>query len=320
MSLQYAEFPGLNLPAIEKEILDKWNNGQAFEKSVSLREGSKPFVFYEGPPSANGMPGIHHVISRTLKDMVCRYKTMQGFQVKRKGGWDTHGNNFKTMAEKLPQLDAGVSAMIGDLCDRGLDKDVAVVMWGEFGRTPKVNKSAGRDHWPKVTSALLAGGGMRTGQAVGKTDREAGEVVDRPVQFGEVFATLYATLGIDTSKVTLPDLSGRPQYLVEGGCLPMHGLAPTRMMEIARHLDKCQRTPARADICHTAALHRTRTRHEPPCDRRCRAHGLWQAQWRPARDPPRQPAGLCRGRVAAAQRCAGGAGRRPDRRMREPGR
>lgn len=100
MSLKYPEFSGLNLPAIEQEILAKWNEGQAFEKSVSLREGKKPFVFYEGPPSANGMPGIHHVISRTLKDMVCRYKTMQGFQVKRKGGWDTHGLPIELGVEK----------------------------------------------------------------------------------------------------------------------------------------------------------------------------------------------------------------------------
>lgn len=100
MSLKYPEFSGLNLPAIEQEILDKWSKGEAFEKSVSLREGKKPFVFYEGPPSANGMPGIHHVISRTLKDMVCRYKTMQGFQVKRKGGWDTHGLPIELGVEK----------------------------------------------------------------------------------------------------------------------------------------------------------------------------------------------------------------------------
>ena len=100
MSVKYAEFSGLNLPGIEQEILNKWTAEQAFEKSISLREGSKPFVFYEGPPSANGMPGIHHVISRTLKDMVCRYKTMQGFQVKRKGGWDTHGLPIELGVEK----------------------------------------------------------------------------------------------------------------------------------------------------------------------------------------------------------------------------
>ncbi|TMI69940.1 MAG: isoleucine--tRNA ligase [Bacteroidetes bacterium] len=100
MASRYKEFSGLNLPAIEQEILAKWADSQAFEKSVSLREGATPFVFYEGPPSANGMPGIHHVISRTLKDLVCRYKTMKGFQVKRKGGWDTHGLPIELGVEK----------------------------------------------------------------------------------------------------------------------------------------------------------------------------------------------------------------------------
>lgn len=100
MSARYKEFKGLHLPAIEQEILAQWEETQAFEKSVSLREGATPFVFYEGPPSANGMPGIHHVISRTLKDLVCRYKTMRGFQVKRKGGWDTHGLPIELGVEK----------------------------------------------------------------------------------------------------------------------------------------------------------------------------------------------------------------------------
>ncbi len=100
MNNKYPELNGLNLPAIEAEILAAWKSEQAFEQSVTLREGQKPFVFYEGPPSANGMPGIHHVISRTLKDMMCRYKTMQGFQVKRKGGWDTHGLPVELGVEK----------------------------------------------------------------------------------------------------------------------------------------------------------------------------------------------------------------------------
>jgi len=100
MSNQYPELNGLHLPTIEAEILAAWKKEQAFEQSVQLREGKTPFVFYEGPPSANGMPGIHHVISRTLKDMVCRYKTMQGFQVKRKGGWDTHGLPVELGVEK----------------------------------------------------------------------------------------------------------------------------------------------------------------------------------------------------------------------------
>src|SRR5260221_8551960 len=100
MSQKYKEFSGLNLPSIEQEILAKWAESKAFEKSVSLREGATSFVFYEGPPSANGMPGIHHVISRTIKDLVCRYKTMKGFQVKRKGGWDTHGLPIELGVEK----------------------------------------------------------------------------------------------------------------------------------------------------------------------------------------------------------------------------
>jgi isoleucyl-tRNA synthetase len=97
---RYKEFKHLNLPSIEKEILDKWKKENAFEKSVELRAGAKPFVFYEGPPSANGLPGIHHVISRTLKDLVCRYKTMKGFKVERKGGWDTHGLPIELGVEK----------------------------------------------------------------------------------------------------------------------------------------------------------------------------------------------------------------------------
>ncbi len=100
MSLKYREFTGLNLHVLEQEILAEWSDKQAFEKSVSLRDGAPAFVFYEGPPSANGLPGIHHVISRTLKDLVCRYKTMKGFQVKRKGGWDTHGLPIELGVEK----------------------------------------------------------------------------------------------------------------------------------------------------------------------------------------------------------------------------
>jgi isoleucyl-tRNA synthetase len=100
MQAKYREYQQLNLPAFEKEILETWEAEKSFEQSVNLREGAKHFVFYEGPPSANGLPGIHHVISRTLKDLVCRYKTMQGFQVKRKGGWDTHGLPVELGVEK----------------------------------------------------------------------------------------------------------------------------------------------------------------------------------------------------------------------------
>jgi isoleucyl-tRNA synthetase len=100
MANRYKEFKHLNLPAIEKEILERWEREKAFEKSVELRDGAQPFVFYEGPPSANGMPGIHHVMARALKDLVCRYKTMRGFKVERKGGWDTHGLPIELGVEK----------------------------------------------------------------------------------------------------------------------------------------------------------------------------------------------------------------------------
>ncbi len=117
MSVKYTEYQQLNLPSIGEEILNKWKKESAFEKSVELREGNEPFVFYEGPPSANGLPGIHHVISRTLKDLVCRYKTMQGFQVKRKGGWDTHGLPIELGVEKelgITKEDIGVNISVED--------------------------------------------------------------------------------------------------------------------------------------------------------------------------------------------------------------
>ena len=113
------------------------------------------------------------------------------------------------------------TALIEDLHLRGLDKDVVVVCWGEFGRTPTINKDAGRDHWPRVSCALLACGGMNHGQAIGSTDRLGGEANERPVTFGEVFATVYHQMGIDLDTATVPDLSGRPHYLVEPGCQPM---------------------------------------------------------------------------------------------------
>jgi hypothetical protein len=135
--------------------------------------------------------------------------------------WDHHGGNFSACRQDMPMLDQGLAALFDDLHERGLDRDVSVVVWGEFGRTPKINNNAGRDHWPAVSCALLAGGGMRTGQVIGSTDRLGGEAKDRPVHFQEVFATLYHRLGIDVNHVTVPDLSGRPQYLVDRGYQPL---------------------------------------------------------------------------------------------------
>jgi hypothetical protein len=138
--------------------------------------------------------------------------------------WDHHGDNFGALRQDLPLFDQGVSALLTDLHERGMDKDVSVVVWGEFGRTPTINKDGGRDHWPRVSFAMLSGGGLKHGQVIGATDRLGGEANERPVQFGEVFATLYHALGIDVSKVTVPDLSGRPQFLVDPGLQPMREL------------------------------------------------------------------------------------------------
>jgi hypothetical protein len=144
------------------------------------------------------------------------------------GRWDwhgkPHGTTFENARHHLPMLDRGLTALVEDLHDRGLDEDVSVVVWGEFGRTPKINKEAGRDHWPQVACALLAGGGMRTGQVIGSTNRLGETAKDRPVHFQEVFATLYHNLGIDLTATTVKDLQGRPHYLVDDGMEPVREL------------------------------------------------------------------------------------------------
>ena len=132
------------------------------------------------------------------------------------GFWDYHGSNFRLCREDMPMLDQGVHALVTDLYRRGLDRDVSVVVWGEFGRTPSINAKAGRDHWPRVSCALLSGGGMRTGQAIGSTDRLGGEADERPVHFQEILATLYHNVGLDVNRDTIDDLSGRPHYLTDG--------------------------------------------------------------------------------------------------------
>lgn len=131
------------------------------------------------------------------------------------GGWDTHSDNFKTLRRQLPQLDRGLSSLLDDLHARGLNRDVTVVVWGEFGRTPRVNGGAGRDHWSRVATCFLAGGGLKTGQVIGATTRNAEEAKERPVHLQQIFATLYHCLGISVDTTQLFDPNGRPQYLVE---------------------------------------------------------------------------------------------------------
>ena len=169
----------------------------------------------------NGAPRVPQsfLLARRLVEAGCRVVTVNYSK------WDWHGGPYKPIFEReqedFPIFDNALATLLDDLRDRGLDQDVSVIVWGEFGRTPVISKIVGRDHWPRVNSALLAGGGMCTGQVIGATDRLGGEPVERPVKFGEVFATLYHNLGIDTSAVTLNDLNGRPQYLVEDQCRPL---------------------------------------------------------------------------------------------------
>ena len=131
------------------------------------------------------------------------------------GSWDRHGGNFERLPEQLSKLDMGITALVEDLHARGLEKDVSVIAWGEFGRTPRINAGGGRDHWPQASCALLAGGGMRMGQVIGSTNRLGEVPQDRPIHYQDVFATLYRQLGINAANATIPDHSGRPQYLLD---------------------------------------------------------------------------------------------------------
>jgi len=130
------------------------------------------------------------------------------------GGWDTHQNNFNYLRDELPALDIGLSALLDDLRERGLDKDVSVIFWVEFGRTPRINKDAGRDHWPQVSSALLAGGGMRTRRIFGESDRLTGES-KVPVHLHQTHATLYRAMGIPADLAYT--VEGRPFHVTKDG-------------------------------------------------------------------------------------------------------
>jgi hypothetical protein len=131
------------------------------------------------------------------------------------GGWDTHSSNFKTLRTQLPQVDRGIANLIEDLHDRGMENDVVTVMWGEFGRTPQVNgNDGGRDHWAAVMSALVAGGGLKMGQAIGSSSSRGETPKDRPYRPAQVLSTLYKAMGIDPA-MTFPSNNGRPTYVLD---------------------------------------------------------------------------------------------------------
>jgi isoleucyl-tRNA synthetase len=140
MTKRYKEFKHLNLPSIEREVLQTWQEENAFEKSMAMREGAESFIFYEGPPSANGLPGIHHVISRTLKDLVCRYKTMKGYRVQRKAGWDTHG---------LP-VELGVEKELG-ITKEDIGKKISVEEYNQKCREAVLRY---KDKWDDLTTKM----------------------------------------------------------------------------------------------------------------------------------------------------------------------
>lgn len=166
----------------------------------------KPYKYqYDGAPTCNE----HVLMARRLVEVGVRCVTLSF------GRWDSHGQNFDLVRDHGSKLDQCVSALVQDLDDRGMLNDVSVVVWGEFGRTPRVNPQAGRDHWPQVSCALLAGGGMRTGQVIGSTNRLGEYAKDRPVHVQEIVGTIYRNLGIDPMTVTLRDPTGRPQFLVD---------------------------------------------------------------------------------------------------------
>jgi len=207
------EFDGMD--AIRRQSLEILTSSKMVEALDISKESAATRAKYGKGDTKNYGDGAprnleHFLMARRLVEAGARVVTLNF------GRWDFHSKNFSECKNThFPWFDQGVSALISDLHDRGLDKDVAVVAWGEFGRTPQINKDAGRDHWPQVGGGLLAGGGFKTGQVIGATDRTGGTITKRPVHFGEVHATLYKHFGIDPHAVTLPDHTGRPHFLVD---------------------------------------------------------------------------------------------------------
>ena len=164
----------------------------------------KPYQFqYDGAATDNELI----LMARRLVEVGVRCVTLTY------GRWDSHGDNEGLVRHHGVRIDQAVHALVTDLEERGMLDDVTVIVWGEFGRTPRINGNAGRDHWPQVSCAYMAGGGMKGGQAIGSTNRLGEHAKTRPVHFQEIFATLYKNLGIDPRTTTLKDPAGRPQYL-----------------------------------------------------------------------------------------------------------
>lgn len=188
------------------KLVDALDLSKEDPRTLARYGDGKPYNFqYDGAPTCNDQL----LMARRLVEAGVRSVSLSY------GRWDSHGDNFGLVRDHGPKLDQAVTALVQDLDERGMLNDVTVVVWGEFGRTPRINKEAGRDHWPRVSCALLAGGGMKMGQAIGSTNRLGEFAQTRPIHMQEVVATLYHNLGIDPQATTLIDPTGRPQYLVE---------------------------------------------------------------------------------------------------------
>ena len=177
------------------------------DPKIRARYGDgKPYTFkYDGAETNNELI----LQARRLVEVGVRCVTLTY------GRWDSHGDNEGLVRHHGVRIDQAVHALVTDLEERGMLDDVTVLVWGEFGRTPRINGNGGRDHWPQVSCAYMAGGGMQTGQAIGSTNRLGEHAHSRPVHVQEIFATLYHNLGIDISATTITDPTGRPQYLTQ---------------------------------------------------------------------------------------------------------
>ncbi len=195
--------------AFSQRAVDVITSGKMADALDLNKEKPEVLKRYQGDGRGRRRDNKNFLLARRMIEAGVRCVAM------RWGGWDTHSNNFKTLSDQLPALDMGLSALLDDLYDRRMLDDVTVIVWGEFGRTPRVNgNGGGRDHWPRVAAAWIAGGGIKAGQAVGESDRIAGDAVT-PVHVHNVHATLYHNMGINTRTQQFHDPAGRPQYLLD---------------------------------------------------------------------------------------------------------
>lgn len=212
------EFDSLEVEALDAstrnalEVLSSSRLADAFDlskESAKTRErygDGKPYKFqYDGCATVNDQL----LMARRLIEAGVRSVTLSF------GRWDSHGKNFELVRDHGPKLDQCLTALVDDLGDRGMLQDVLVLVWGEFGRTPKINKEAGRDHWSPVNSALLAGGEFKHGQVIGATTPDGAYIESGRVHLQQVLATVYRHLGIEPETDMLDDRSGRPQYLLD---------------------------------------------------------------------------------------------------------